>query len=153
MRQVKKPKPFSSYMALMYDLLEKEPTCFEEVIQKKEWADAMTEEYQSIIKNDVWEIVPKQKSKDVVSSKWLFKIKHVVDGSIEKYKEKFVARGFSQKEGIDYEEMFSPVARYTSIRTIIALAAKMKWKLHQMDMKTAFLNGVYYPPGCTSWIS
>jgi hypothetical protein len=102
----------------------------------------MTEEYQSIIKNDVWEIVPRPKSKDVVSSRWLFKIKHVVDGSIEKYKARFVARGFSQKEGIDYEETFSLVARYTSIRTIIALATKMKWKLHQMDVKTAFLNGV-----------
>jgi hypothetical protein len=102
----------------------------------------MTEEYQSIIKNDVWEIVPKPKSKDVVLSKWLFKIKHAADGSIEKYKARFVARGFSQKEGIDYEETFAPVARYTSIRTIIALVAMMKWKLHQMDVKTAFLNGV-----------
>jgi hypothetical protein len=142
MRKVKKPKPFSSYMALMCDLLEKEPTCFEEAIQKKEWADAMTEEYQSIIKNDVWEIVPRTKSKDVVSSKCLYKIKHVVDGSIEKYKANFVARGFSQKEGIDYEETFAPVARYTSIRTFIALATKMKWKLHQIDVKTTFLNGV-----------
>jgi hypothetical protein len=142
MRQVKKPKPFSSFMALMCDLLEKEPTCFEEAIQRKEWADAMTEEYQSIIKNDVWEIVLRPKNKDVVSSKWIFKIKHVVDGSIEKYKARFVARGFSQKEGIDYEETFALVARYTSIRTIIALAAKKKWKLNQMHAKTAFLNGV-----------
>jgi hypothetical protein len=62
----------------------------------------------------------------VVSSKWIFKIKHVVDGSIEKYKARFVSHVFSQKEGIDYEKMFSPVARYTSIRTIIALVAKMK---------------------------
>jgi hypothetical protein len=77
-RQVKRPKPFSSYMALMCDLLEKEPTFFEESIQKKEWEDAMTEEYQSIIKNDVWEIVPRPKRKDVVSSKWIFKIKHVM---------------------------------------------------------------------------
>jgi U3 small nucleolar RNA-associated protein 14 len=69
MRQEKKPKPFSSYMALMCDLLEKEPTCFEEAIQKKEWTDAMIEEYQSIIENDVWEIVPRLKRKDVVSSK------------------------------------------------------------------------------------
>jgi hypothetical protein len=139
---VKRPKPFSSYMALMCNLLNEEPTSFEEAIQKKEWADAMTEEYQSIIKNDVWEIVPRPKSEDVVSSKWLFKIKHAADGSIEKYKARFVARGFSQKEGINYEETFAPVARYTSIKTIIALAAKMKWKLHQMDVKTAFLNGV-----------
>ena len=102
----------------------------------------MTEEYQSIIKNEVWEIVPRPKSKDVVSSKWLFKIKHVADGSIEKYKARFVARGFSHKEGIDYEETFAHVSRYTSIRTIIALATKMKWKLHQMDVKTHFLNGV-----------
>ena len=71
-----------------------------------------------------------------------FKIKHAADGSIEKHKARFVARGFSQKEGIDYEETFAPVARYTSIRTIIALAAKMKWKLHQMDVKTTFLNDV-----------
>jgi hypothetical protein len=141
-RHVKKPKPFSSYMPLMCDLLEKEATCFEESIQKKESVDAMTEKYQSIIKNDVWEIVPRPNSKDVVSSRWLFKIKHVADGSIEKYKTRFVARGFSQKEGIDYEETFTPVAKYTSIRTIIALAAKIKWKLHQMDIKTDFLNGV-----------
>jgi hypothetical protein len=67
-RQVKRPKPFSSYMDLMCDILDEKPTYFEEAIQKKEWVDAMTEEYQSIIKNDVWEIVPRPKSKDVVSS-------------------------------------------------------------------------------------
>jgi hypothetical protein len=139
---VKRPKPFSSYMALMCNLLDEEPTCFEEAIQKKEWADAMTEEYQSIIKNDVWEIVPRPKSKDVVSSKWLFKIKHAVDGSIEKYKARFVTCGFSQKEGIDYEETFRSCSQIHFDQTIIALAAKMKWKLHQMDVKTTFLNGV-----------
>jgi hypothetical protein len=90
----------------------------------------MIEEYQSIMKNEVWEIVPRPKNKDVVSSRWLFKIKHDANGSIEKYKSRFVTRGFSQKEVIDYEETFAPVARYTSIGTIIALASKMKWKLH-----------------------
>jgi hypothetical protein len=78
----------------------------------------------------------------VVSSKWIYKINKDVDVSIEKYKERFVSHGFSQKESIDYEETFSPVAKYTSIRTIISLVAKMKWKLHQMDVKIAFLNGV-----------
>jgi hypothetical protein len=102
----------------------------------------MTEEYQSIIKNEVWKIVPRPKNKDGVSYRWLFKIKHAADGSIEKYKARIFARGFSQKEGIDYEETFTPMARYTLIRTIIALAAKMKWKLYQMDVKTTFLNGV-----------
>lgn len=102
----------------------------------------MDEEYQSIIKNDVQDIVPRPKGKSFVSSKWLFKITHVVDGSIEKYKARFVARAFSEKEGIDYEETFALVARYTSIGTIIAIAAAKCWKLHQMDVKTAFLNGV-----------
>ena len=76
-----------------------------------------------------------------MTSKWIFKIKHVADGSISKYKARFVARGFSQKEGVDYEEMFSLVAHYTSIRTIIALASTMGWRLHYMDVKTTFLNG------------
>ena len=94
----------------------------------------MINEYQSIMKNDVWEIVPRLE-KSVVTSKWIYKIKHAVDGSIKKYKARFVARGFSQKEGIDYEETFAPVASYTSIRTILALATVMKWKIHQMDVK------------------
>jgi hypothetical protein len=84
---------------------------------------------------------PRPEGKFVVTSKWLFKIKHAVDGSIEKYKSRFVARGFSQKEGIDYNETFAPIARYTSIKTIISLTSVLGWKLHQMDVKTAFLNG------------
>ena len=94
------------------------------------------------MKNDVWDIVPKPKGKSIVSSKWIYKIKHAVDGSIEKYKERFVAIGFSLKEGMDYEETFAPVAWYTLIRAIMALASMMKWNLHQMDVKTTFLNGV-----------
>jgi hypothetical protein len=82
-------------MALMCDLLEEEPTLFEEAIQRKEWVDATTKEYQSILKNKVWELVPRPKSKYVVSSKWLIKIKHTADGNIEKYKERFFAHGFS----------------------------------------------------------
>jgi hypothetical protein len=106
------------------------------------WQDAMIEEYKSIMKNDVWDIVSRAKEKSLVTSKWLYKIKHVVDGSIEKYKARFVARGFSQKDEIDYEETFPHVARYTSIRDIVAIATKMGWKLHQMNVKTAFLTGV-----------
>ena len=102
----------------------------------------MMEEYQSIMKKGIWDVVPIPKGKSVVTSKWIFKIKHAVDSSVEKHKVRFVARGFSQKEGIDYEETFAPVARYTSIRTIILLAYVLGWRLHQMDVKTTFLNGV-----------
>ena len=78
----------------------------------------------------------------MVSSKWIYKIKHAVDESIKKYKARFVARGFSQKEGIDYKETFAPVARYTSNIIVMALTSMMKWDLHQMDVKTTFLNGM-----------
>ena len=77
----------------MSDLVDKEPTCFEEATKHKECVDAMIEEFQSMIKNDVWEIVPRPKDKSVVSSKWIFKTNHVADGSIEKHKEIFLSRG------------------------------------------------------------
>ena len=120
----------------MCNLVDVEPICFEEATKKEEWMDAMLEEYQSIIKNDVWDVVPRPRENSVVSSKWIFKKKHSTDGSIDKYKEIIVAQCFSLKEGIDYEETFAPIDRYTSIRTILSLAFKMKWKLHQMDVKT-----------------
>ena len=75
-----------------------------------------------------------------MSSQWLFKVKYVADGSLEKHKACFVARGFSQKEGIDFEETFAPVARYTFVRAIIAINVAKGWKIHQMDVKTTFLN-------------
>ena len=99
------------------------------------------------MKNNVWEVVPRPKKKFVVTSKWIFKIKHATDGSTKKHKSRFVARGFSQKEGIDYKETFAHVPKYTSIRSVLALAAVMKWKIHQMDVKTAFLNGVVEEEG------
>lgn len=141
-RESKRPQIFSSYVALMCNLIESEPSSVEEASKQQVWKDAMDEEYQSILNNNVWDIVPRPKGKSDVSSKWLYKIKHAMDGSIEKYKARFVARGFSQQEGIDYEETFALVARYTSIRTIIAIAVAKGWKLHQMDVKTIFLNGV-----------
>ena len=94
------------------------------------------------MKNDVWEVVPRPTGKSVVTSKWLYKIKHVADGSVEKYKARFVAYGFTQKKGIDYDETFALVSGYTTIRTIISLVAVFRWKLHQINVKTAFLNGL-----------
>jgi hypothetical protein len=137
-RERKKPRPYSSYVALLCDIIDVDPTCYEEVVEKKVWKDSMIEEYHSIIKNDVWDVVLRPKEKSVVSSKWIYKTKHSTDGSIEKYKEIFVARGFSQKEGIDYEETFSPVVRYTLIRTTLVIVAVMKWKIHQMDSEDIF---------------
>ena len=102
----------------------------------------MVEEYDSIIKNSAWEIVPRPVDKSVVGSTWIYKVKKVVDGSVDKYKARFVAGGFSQIEGIDYDESFAHVSRYSFIRSILALSAQMGWCIHQMDVKNAFLNGI-----------
>jgi hypothetical protein len=78
----------------------------------------------------------------VVGSRWIYKVKQVVDGSVEKYKARFVAQGFSKIDGIYYDDTFAPVARYSSIRSILALSAQMGWRIHQMDVKTVFLKGI-----------
>eukprot|EP00253_Pinus_taeda_P004112 PITA_04112 len=123
----------------MSTIIQNEPSSFSDAIKHQVWKDVMTKEYESIMKIDVWEVVPRPLDKTVVTSKWLYKIKHVADGSTEKYKARFVARGFSQKEGVDYDEIFATVAKYTTICLIIALVASQGWNLHQMDIKIVFL--------------
>ena len=118
----------------MSHIIDSEPTTYEE--------PTMVEEYQSIMKNDVWEIVPRPEGKSVVTSRWIYQIKHGADGSIEKYKARFVASGFSQKEGVDYNDTFTPLAQCTSIISIIAIDLAMGWNLYQMDVKTFLLNGI-----------
>jgi hypothetical protein len=103
---------------------------YEEVSKKRVWKDVMGEEFHSIVKNDVWNVVPRLKEKSIVISKWIYKTKHAVDGSIENYKVRFMTRGLSQKEGINYEETFYPMTIYTSIKTILLFSTVMKWKVH-----------------------
>jgi hypothetical protein len=141
-RQRQTPDQFVGYMALMSKCIVTEPSSFQEAVQDPTWVDAMVEEYDSIVKNSSWETIPRPIDKSVVGSRWIYKVKQVVDGSVEKYKARFVARIFSQIEGIDYDETFAPVTRYSSIRSILALSAQMGWRIHQMDVKTVFLNGI-----------
>lgn len=153
-RQRRSPDRYIGYVAFVGECVETEPSSFEEAVQPLIWVDAMVEEYDSIVWNIVLDVVPRPKNKSVVSSHWLYKVKQVVDGSVEKHKARFVARGFSQVEGIDYDETFSPVARYSSIISMLALSAQMGWEIHQMDVNTTFLNGnieeevyIEYPKG------
>lgn len=137
-RQRKQPNRYQALVAQV-----EEPSSFQEAIQHQVWVDAMVEEYNSIMTNDVWEIVPRPKNRSIVGSRWIYKIKYGADGSVYKYKARFVAtKGYAQKEGIDYEETFVPIAQYTSIRSIISLAVQMGWEIHQMYVKTVFLNKV-----------
>ena len=89
-RERKRTRSYSGYVALFYDFINKEPSNYEEVVERKEWKDAMIEEYQSIMKNDVWDVVPRPEGKSVVTSKWIYKIKHAAVVNIEKYKARLI---------------------------------------------------------------
>ena len=105
-RQRGSPEQLTSYMDLVWECVETEPSSFEEAVQQPVWVDVMVEEYDSIVQNSVWDVVPRPKNKSVVSSRWIYKVKHVVDVSVEKNNDIFVSKGFSHLEGVDYEETF-----------------------------------------------
>jgi hypothetical protein len=119
-----------------------EPENYQEAFGDKAWQKAMKEELEVIEKNNTWELVERPIDKPVIGVKWVYKTKLHLDGSVQKLKAHLVAKGYAQKSGIDYNETFGPVARLDTIRTLIALAAQKGWKLFQLDVKSAFLNGV-----------
>ena len=118
-----------------------EPTSVEDALADPNWFHAMESEISSMLENQTWELVPPPTDKNIVGSRWVFKIKRNADGSIDRYKARLVAQGFSQKHGIDYDEVFSPVARSATIRSLLAVANIYNLEIHQMDVTTAFLNG------------
>lgn len=99
-------------------------------------------EYDTLKENKTWILVPRPKNKKVLSNRWVFKIKLTQDGQIEKYKARLVARGHIQEEGIDYEEVFAPVARYEIIRSLLAAAINEKMYVPQMGVISAYTQGV-----------
>ena len=101
----------------------------------------MFEELDALHKNHTWDMVNLPSSQFVVGYRWVYKIKTKADRSVERYKARLIAKGFTQEYGIDYEETFAPVARLTSIRCLIAMAVICRWPLYQIDVKNAFLNG------------
>jgi hypothetical protein len=107
----------------------------------KKWEIAMQEEYNSLVVNNIWSLVPLPKARKPISCEWVFKIKHGVDGEVECYKARLVARGFTQTFGVDYNETFALVPKFVSIRCVLALTTIEDMEIHQMDIKTAFLNG------------
>ena len=137
-----------------FALIAYQPANFDEAVQDDVWIDAMDEEINAIEKNDTWELVDLPAEKDCIGVKWIYKTKLNADGEVVKHKARLVAQGFSQQPGIDYNETFAPVARLDTVRLVLAIAAQHSWKVHQMDVKSAFLNGfleeevyVKQPPG------
>ncbi|KAH9669584.1 hypothetical protein KPL70_021844 [Citrus sinensis] len=120
-----------------------EPVNFQEAALDEKWRITMDEEIKAIVKNDTWELTTLPKSHKAIGVKWVYKTKRNAKGEIERHKARLVAKGYSQKAGIDYDEVFAPVALLETIRLIISLAAQNKWKIFQMDVKSAFLNGLF----------
>ncbi|KAJ4772132.1 polyprotein [Rhynchospora pubera] len=118
-----------------------DPTTYEEASEKKEWCQAMQEELAAIEKNNTWKLVQLPQGKNVIGVKWVFKTKYGADGTINKYKARLVVKGYAKKYGLNFEETFSPVARFETVRMILSLAAQMKKHVYQLDVKSAFLNG------------
>ena len=102
----------------------------------------MIEEIHAIKKNDTWELTMLPNGQKDIGVKWVYKIKRNADGEIDRYKARLVAKGYKQKYGVDYEEVFAHVARLDTVRMIISLAAHHSWMIYQLDVKSAFLNGI-----------
>jgi hypothetical protein len=118
-----------------------EPTNFEEARKEEDWIRAMNEELDQIEKNNTWELVPRPENKNVIGSKWVFKNKMNEKGQVVRNKARLVCKGYAQVEGQDFDETFAPVARLEAIRMFLAYSCHKNFKVYQMDVKSAFLNG------------
>jgi transposase InsO family protein len=134
-----------------------DPTTYTQAMQSPEaemWRQAMNEELASLLEHGTWLLEQPPPGVRPLSCKWVFQTKRDARGNIERYKARLVVRGFQQREGVDYNDVFAPVSKYTTLRTLLALAAAEDWELQQLDVKTAFLNGeldetiyMQQPPG------
>ena len=119
-----------------------DPIHFEEAIKYKKWIEAIDEEINAIESIKTWDLVELPKEKDVIGVKWVNKTKSNAEGKIERHKARLVIKGYKKKHGIYYEETFASVSRMETVRAVMSIAAQNKWKVYQMDVKSAFLNGV-----------
>lgn len=140
-RERRQPDRYGDFMA---HVAITEPTTHKQAMIADDaelWKEAIDEEMDALRRNNTWDIVTRPKDRAVVGSRWVFKVKHRADGSVDRYKARLVAKGFSQIPGTDFEETYAPVARFDSLRLLLALAAHNNWNVHQMDVKSAFLYG------------
>ena len=119
-----------------------EPTTYKQVVQQSPWCEAMNVELAALEANHTWKLQPLPPGKHVVGCKWLYKVKYHANGDIDRYKARLVAKGFTQTEGLDYFETYAPVAKMSTLRILLALAAKLNWAIKQLDVTNAFLHGL-----------
>jgi hypothetical protein len=119
-----------------------EPTCFSNAVNVPELRNAMQLEFNALLHNQTWSLVPPQGSQNLIGCKWVFKLKRKANGSIERHKARLVAKGFHQQVGVDYGETYSPIVKPTTIRTVLSLAYSAGWSMKQIDIQNAFLHGL-----------
>jgi hypothetical protein len=108
----------------------------------------MNAEFDALVKNNTWHLVPQKGVKNVIDCKWVYKIKTKADNTLDRYKARLVAKGFKQRYGIDYEDTFSPVVKAATIRVILSLAVSGGWSLRQLDVQNVFLHGILEEDVC-----
>lgn len=118
-----------------------EPANVEQALEETCWKDAMRAELEAIVQNNTWEFSELPKDHKAIGLKWVFKVKRDPAGNIVKHKARLVVKGYAQVHGVDYDEVFAPVARMETVRLLLALAAQGEWEVLHMDVKSAFLNG------------
>jgi hypothetical protein len=117
------------------------PHTYRAALKDPNWHNAMTDEYNALMNNNTRCLVPKPAGVNIISGKWVFRIKYNADGTISRYKARWVVRGCSQQSGVDYGETFSPVIKPATIRTVLSIATAASWPIHQLDVKNALLHG------------
>ena len=123
-------------------LVDFEPRNVKDALENESWIEAMNDDLEQIEKNKTQTLVPRPKDKNVIGTKWVFRNKLNEDGQVSRNKARLVYKGYSQQEGIDYGETFSPIARLEGVRTLLAYPAYKGFKVYQMDVKSTFLNGI-----------
>jgi hypothetical protein len=111
-----------------------EPVNLQEALSNKDWKNAMDAEYMALIKNKTWHLVPPHKGHNLINCKWVWKIKRKDDGTIDRYKGRLVAKGYKQRYGIDYEDTFSPMVKFATIRLILSIVVSRGWAIRQLDV-------------------
>ncbi|KAA0052835.1 Retrovirus-related Pol polyprotein from transposon TNT 1-94 [Cucumis melo var. makuwa] len=127
-----------TYFALFSDC---DPTVFKEVIKDPKWQRAMDEEIEAIEQNNTWELTDLPKGHKIIGIKWVYKTKLKENDKVKKYKACLVVKGYKQEFGVNYKEVFAPVARHDTIRLVVSLAAQNSWPIFQLDVKSTFLHG------------
>jgi histone deacetylase 1/2 len=134
-----------------------EPTSITDALANAHWKKAMDIEYDALMKNKTWHLVPPHRGQNIIDCHWVYKEKRKADGTLDKYKARLVAKGYKQRYGIDYEDTFSPVVKAATIRLVLSLAVSFGWTLRQLDVQNALLHGnlkeevfMRQPPGYES---